>query len=210
MKEKYDNIDEYIADLKAEIAQNEQCANHHYNLGVALLSKRDFVAAEESFLEAARNSPHLAEAYVQLGGICLHRGDLQGCLRYNEEAANCRAKFPVPQANIGFVYLQLGKPEKALEHLRKAEKWDPQFLQAKNGIATALFMQEKNKECEEKCLEMIKIEPNFAPAWNNLALAYFDQKEYKKAIEACDKAAELGFKPDQGFLDELAPYRDQA
>ena len=100
MKARYDDLDEYIADLKAEIAQNEQCATHYYNLGLALLTKRDFVAAEEALLNAVRNSPHLAEAYVQLGGICLERGDLDGCLRYNEEAANCRAKFPVPWGNI--------------------------------------------------------------------------------------------------------------
>ena len=74
MKQRYDDIDEYIADLKMEIAANEQCANHHYNLGLALLSKRDFVGAEEALLNAVRNSPHLAEAYVQLGGICLERG----------------------------------------------------------------------------------------------------------------------------------------
>ena len=74
MKQRYDDIDEYIADLKMEIAANEQCATHHYNLGLALLSKRDFVGAEEALLNAVRNSPHLAEAYVQLGGICLERG----------------------------------------------------------------------------------------------------------------------------------------
>ena len=102
MKDRYENLDEYIADLRAALSQNDGCANHHYNLGVALLSKGDFVAAEESFLAAVRNSSHLAEAYVQLGGICLQRGDLEGCLRYNEEAANCRAKFPVPWSNIGF------------------------------------------------------------------------------------------------------------
>ena len=93
MKERYDDLDEYIADLKKEIEANAQCATHYYNLGLALLSKRDFVAAEEALLNAVRNSPHLAEAYVQLGGICLERGDLEGCLHYNEEAANCRAKF---------------------------------------------------------------------------------------------------------------------
>ena len=76
MKAHYDDIDEYIADLKDEIKANEKCANHYYNLGLAFLSKRDFVAAEEAFLAALRNSPHLAEAYVQLGGICLERGDL--------------------------------------------------------------------------------------------------------------------------------------
>ena len=70
MKDRYENLDEYIADLRAALSQNDGCANHHYNLGVALLSKGDFVAAEESFLAAVRNSSHLAEAYVQLGGIC--------------------------------------------------------------------------------------------------------------------------------------------
>ena len=117
MKQRYDDIDEYIADLKMEIAANEQCATHHYNLGLALLSKRDFVGAEEALLNAVRNSPHLAEAYVQLGGICLERGDLEGCLRYNEEAAQCRAKFPVPWSNIAFVHLQRGEPDKAITAL---------------------------------------------------------------------------------------------
>ena len=56
MKDRYENLDEYIADLRAALSQNDGCANHHYNLGVALLSKGDFVAAEESFLAAVRNS----------------------------------------------------------------------------------------------------------------------------------------------------------
>lgn len=91
MKEKYDNIDEYIKDLKAAIADTDgRCASHHYNLGLALLSKRDFVGAESEFREALRESVHMAEAMVQLGGICLQRGDLEGCLRYNEEASSCR------------------------------------------------------------------------------------------------------------------------
>ena len=206
MKARYDDLDEYIADLKAEIAQNEQCANHHYNLGMALLTKRDFVAAEEAFLNAVRNSPHLAEAYVQLGGICLERGDLDGCLRYNEEAANCRAKFPVPWSNIAFVHLQRGEPDKAITALNKALKWDPNFVQAQNALATAYYMKNNIKACEEQCLSIIKKEPAFAPAWNNLALAYFDQGEYAKAKEAADKAQELGFEVPAGFLEELKAH----
>lgn len=139
MKERYDDLDEYIADLKKEIEANAQCATHYYNLGLALLSKRDFVAAEEALLNAVRNSPHLAEAYVQLGGICLERGDLEGCLHYNEEAANCRAKFPIPWSNIAFVHLQRGEPDKAIAALRKALKWDPKFIQAKNALGHGLL-----------------------------------------------------------------------
>ena len=207
MKERYNDLDEYIADLKKEIEANEQCATHYYNLGLALLTKRDFVAAEEALLNAVRNSPHLAEAYVQLGGICLERGDLEGCLRYNEEAANCRAKFPIPWSNIAFVHLQRGEPDKAITALRKALKWDPKFVQAKNALSTAYYMKGDFKACEETCRDLLAQEPGFAPAWNNLALALFDLKEYDQAIEAADKARELGFEVPEGFLEELKPHR---
>ena len=207
MKERYDDIDEYIADLKKEIVDNEQCATHCYNLGLALLSKRDFVGAEEALLNAVRNAPRLAEAYVQLGGICLERGDLDGCLRYNEEAANCRAKFPIPWSNMAFVHLQRGDPDKAIAALDRALRWDPDFIQAKNALATARYMKGDFKACETLCREILKKEPGFAPSWNNLALALFDQGEYEQAIEACDKARELGFDVPQGFLEDLSPYR---
>ena len=207
MKARYDDIDEYIADLKAEIASNDQCATHHYNLGLAFLSKRDFVAAEEALLEAVRNSPHLAEAYVQLEGICLERGDLEGCLRYNEEAANCRARFAIPWSNIGFVHIQRGEPDKAITALNKALKWDPKFVQAKNSLATAHFMKGDLETCAKLCRELLEKEPGFAPAWNNLALALFEQKDYAAAIDAADKAAELGFDVPEGFLEELKAHR---
>ncbi len=207
MKKTYDDIDEYIADLKHEIEKFEQCANHHYNLGLALLSKRDFVGAEDSFLTAVRHSPRLAEAFVQLGGICLERGDLDGCLRYNEEAANCRAKFPVPWGNIGFVHLQRGEPDKAISALKKAIKWEPGFIQAHNALATAYFMQGDYKACEEACNEVIKREPNFAPAWNNLSLAFFELGEFARSVEAADKAIALGFEVRNEFLEDLKPHR---
>ena len=198
MKEKYDNIDEYIADLKNAIAENDQCANHHYNLAQALLSKRDFAGAEECFLNAIRNSPRMAEAYVQLGGICL---------QYNEEAANCRPQNAIALSNIAFVHIQKGEPDKAISALNKALSWSPHFLQARNELATAYYMKGNIEGCEQACRNIIKDEPGFAPAWNNLALALFDQGRFDEAVQACDKAAELGFEVAQGFLDELKPHR---
>lgn len=207
MKQRYEDIDEYIADLKTEISQNEQCANHHYNLGLALLSKRDFMGAEDSFLAAVRNSPRLAEAFVQLGGICLERGDLDGCLRYNEEAASCRAKFPIPWSNIGFVHIQRGETAKAITALKKALKWDPNFIQAHNALATAYFMDGDFDACVESCNEVLRRESNFAPAWNNLALALYEKGEFARAVEAADNALKGGFEVRPEFLADLAPHR---
>ena len=209
MKQRYDDIDEYIADLKMEIAANEQCATHHYNLGLALLSKRDFVGAEEALLNAVRNSPHLAEAYVQLGGICLERGDLEGCLRYNEEAAQCRAKFPVPWSNIGFVHLQRGEPEKAISALQKALKWDAEFIQAMATLGAAYYMNGQYDESIKISEKAIEKQPGFAPAWNNLSLACFEKGDYDKAAEYADKAIEFGFDVRPEYLEEIAAQRNK-
>ena len=207
MKARYDDLDEYIADLKAEIAQNEQCATHYYNLGLALLTKRDFVAAEEALLNAVRNSPHLAEAYVQLGGICLERGDLDGCLRYNEEAANCRAKFPVPWGNIGFVHLQRGEAQEAVTALKKALKWDPKFIQALATLGSAYHMLGDLEQSIAVSEKAVSLEPNFGPAHNNLALAWLEQGDGKKALEYANLAAANGFEVSEEFWKELEPYK---
>lgn len=204
MKERYDSLDEYIVDLKAEIAQSENCANHYYQLGMAFLAKQSYADAEEAFLSSVRLSPRLAEGFVQLGGLCLMRDDLDGCLRYNEEAANIRAKYPVPHANIGFVHLQRGDVEKAKISINKALKWDPNFVQARATLASALFMEGNYDGSIEESMKVIQKEPAFGPAWNNLALAYFEKEEYAKATHAVAEAKKSGYDVPQGFLDELA------
>ena len=77
------NAEEYIARQRAALAANAECGTSHYNLAVALLGQKKYDEAEGELLEAIDCSPSLAEAYVQLGGICLQRGDLDGCLNYN-------------------------------------------------------------------------------------------------------------------------------
>ena len=143
---------------------------------------------------------------MQLGGICLERGDLEGCPHYNEEAANCRAKFPFPLEQH-CLRASAARRDKAIAALRKALKWDPKFIQAKNALATAYYMKGDFKASVEACRELLAQEPGFAPAWNNLALALFDLKDYEQAVEAADKARELGFEVSEGFLEELKPHR---
>ena len=66
MKERYTNLDEYIEDLQEEIKKNENCANHYYNLGLAMLSKGDFLEAEKCFLSCLEKSPRSEEHTTEL------------------------------------------------------------------------------------------------------------------------------------------------
>ena len=65
MKERYDDLDEYIADLKKEIEANEQCATHYYNLGLALLT----IALILALRRISRRFPATLGALALVGAV---------------------------------------------------------------------------------------------------------------------------------------------
>jgi tetratricopeptide (TPR) repeat protein len=211
------NADEHIARLRYQLTQNTECGTTHYNLGVALLGKQEYMEAEKAFHDAIEYSPTLAEAYVQLGGICLQRGDLEGCFRFNQRATKARAGFAEGYANMAFVLLQLvdgqdpkedeEKVDKAIKHLKKAIIHNKYFVQAYATLGTAYYMKGLYEEGIQANLEAVKIQPEFPIAHNNLAVGYLERGEYQKAIVHCDKARELGYDVASDLMEELVPHR---
>jgi len=201
------NVKEYITHQRAAIAANPECGTSHYNLAIGLLGLKKYEEAEKELLEAIECSPNLAEAYVQLGGICLQRGDLEGCLKYNKAAVQSRAGFAEGYGNIGFAQLQLGNIEEAITALDKAIRWNPKFLQAYTTLANAYLMKGMIDESIETSLKVIDLEPDFAVAYNNLAIAYLEKGEYALAVKYVDKAMEFGYEVASEILDEIKKYR---
>jgi len=203
MAVKAENIDDYIAGLEAKLEKNDQCATSHYNLGVAYLSKRRFEEAKTSFLRAAERSPAMAEAYVQLGGLAMNDGDIEGCLRMNQAAVKARARFAVPHANVGFCLLQLGEVEEAIKALRKAVKLDSQFVQAFGTLGSALYMTGEVDESIEMSKRAVELHPKFGPAWNNLALAYLEKGDAEQAMNCVKQARDCNYDVPAGLVAEI-------
>ncbi len=211
------NAEAYIANLRAQLTENSECGNSHYNLAVALMGQQEYDLAEQALHDAVDCSPNLAEAYVLLGGICLQRNDMEGCLRYNRGATKARAGFAEGYANIGFVMLQLidGKNAKddeekldmAIKNLRKAIVHNTNFVQAYATLGNAYYMKGLIDEGIKANLEALNIHADFPIAHNNLAVGYLQTEEYAKAIEHCDKAEAQGFEIAEGLKKELAPHR---
>lgn len=204
---KAENADVYIAQQRAALATNPECGTTRYNLAVALLGQRKYEEAENELHEALNCSPTLAEAYVQLGGIRLQRGDLEGCLDFNKKAVQARAGFAEGYGNIGFVYLQQGKLDEAIAALEKAVKYNTRFLQAYTTLANAYLMKGMISESIEVNLKVLSMEPDFAVAHNNLAIAYLENGQPELAVAHCDKAVEQGFTVAPEIIRELEPYR---
>ncbi len=211
------NADEYIQHLRTQITQNTECGTSHYNLAVALMGKQEYDEAEEALRNAVECSPNLAEAYVLLGGICLQRNDMEGCLRFNRQAVKVRAGFAEGYGNIGFVLLQLvtgedpkedeEKIDLAIKNLRKAIVHNAKFVQAFTTLGTAYFMKGLVDEGIKANLEALNVEPKFPIAHNNLAVGYLEKQDYEKAILHCDKAEALGFEINEALKKELEPHR---
>ena len=189
------------------MASNPDCGTTHYNLAVALLGQKRYDEAEEQLHQALDCSPNLAEAYVQLGGIRLQRGDLDGCLDFNKKAVQARAGFAEGYGNIGFVLLQKGNVDEAIPALEKAVKFNSRFLQAYATLANAYLMKGLIAESIETNLKVLSMAPDFAIAHNNLAIAYLESGQPELALAYCDKATALGYNVAPEILKELEPYR---
>lgn len=202
-------VEEYIEEQRTALLSNPECGMTHYNLATALLSLRRFDEAEKEFTEAIRCSPTFAEAYVQLGGICLNRGDLDGCLAYNKQSTQVRAGFAEGYGNIGFVQLQMGNVAEAIAALEKAIKFNKRFIQAYATLGNAYLFSGDVDKCIESNRKALEIEPDFAVAHNNLLIAYLEKGEYEKAVEHFKKAKALGYSVASEIEAEIAQYEQK-
>ncbi|MFZ0610695.1 MAG: tetratricopeptide repeat protein [Desulfobacterales bacterium] len=201
------DVHEYTAKQRAAIAANPDCGVSHYNLGVALAGQKKYDEAEKEFRKAIECSHGLAEAYVQIGGIQLQRGDLDGCLEYNKMAVKARPGFSEGYGNIGFVELQRGNVDEAIEALEKATFFNFRFAQALTTLANAYLMKGRVEDSIETNLKVLELQPDFAPAHNNLAIAYLEKGDHATAVIHCDKAVELGFAVAPEILAEIERHR---
>jgi rhomboid protease GluP len=67
---------------------------------------------------------------------------------------------------------------------------------------------EKYDEAVSLFKKALEINPDLPEAYYNLAVVYATNASFELAVKYCDKAIELGYKPEQDLLDTLEPYRN--
>jgi Tfp pilus assembly protein PilF len=110
------------------LAQDILYATPHYplyNLGWAYFQKKDFVKAEQYFLEALDLQPDFVMARRWLGRTYLERGMVKSAVRELEKAvARAPENGPV-HYDLGRAYLMAGKRDLALQHFETAAEVSP-------------------------------------------------------------------------------------
>lgn len=171
------------ADFRKVLSLLSDDPSVHINLAWCLVrqaSDSDLAEATKRCREALRLDPNLAEAFGCLGNIAFKRG------RIREAEANFLRSIQLDPkrghfADLGALYIQMGRYEEAKERLEKAVKNNPDDAYAHIEMGEVYLHTDRIKEAIREFRIAAVIDPNNADSRKALAIALM---ENNRLIEA--------------------------
>ena len=168
-------------------------------LGVAEFLTEQFSESEESFMKALARNPGLTEVRNYLGLLRYKQGDLDAAVREFLEALRDPVYPPVSKArvrlNLGNVYLELGNPEAAREHLTLGAAAIPEgdqlFTPMNIQLALALRELDRIQEAIAALNKVVQLDEANVQAHLELGIAYRDLSQVPAARRHLGKVIEL-------------------
>ena len=182
----------YIKFLKERLAFQPLSATLHYNLGLAYTHKGLTIEAVSEFKQAIECDPHLAEAYVNLGGLYTDAEPAKS-IEAHMKALEINPDLGPAHCNLAFGYLRGGEPDKAVTHGKRALELMPGSSKAYQLLAAAYLESGQAEASAELSTKMVEADDSFAAGHFNLAVALRALGRDREADEHARKAQELGY-----------------
>jgi Flp pilus assembly protein TadD/cytochrome c5 len=93
--------------------------------------------------------------------------------------------------DAALLYLELGRPDRAVEHFQKTLALRGDVAQAHYNLGTAMTLARKFDEAVYEYQRAIRIDPGYANAHNNLGNVFLAQKKYDEAIREFTEVVRL-------------------
>jgi tetratricopeptide (TPR) repeat protein len=84
---------------------------------------------------------------------------------------------------LGVVLIDIGQPDKAIDHLEQSVRLKPNYFQAHNNLGVALVRTGRPREAIEHCRQALLYNPDYAEAHVNLGIALENINRTGEAIE---------------------------
>lgn len=112
---------------------------------------------------------------------------------------------------LGYVQLEQGQTQQALDSARQAVDKDKNNAEAHNLLGLIYMSQSQFDKAAEQLRDAVRINPYFTDAHNQLGVCYRETKEYDKAVKEFEIALnDKNFKtPEKVFLNLGNLYVDQ-
>ncbi|KAI5100276.1 Bardet-Biedl syndrome 4 protein [Silurus meridionalis] len=169
----------------ARLNQRDWEINH--NLGVCYIYTKDFKSAEEHLNMALQLNKHNM-TYMMLGKVYLLQEDTEKAIEIYKSAVEFSPENTELLTTLGLLYMQLGKYQRAFEHLGNALTYDANNYKA---ILAAGSMMQTHGDFDvamNKYRVAAFTVPESPPLWNNIGMCFFGKKKYVAAISCLKRA----------------------
>ncbi len=114
-------------------------ADAHYNLGLCLLHDGKKSEARDHFASALRSNPRHAFAHAAVGALFLDADNARAAESHFEQAADVAPDYPYAFAGWGEALERQGRWAEAAERYRRAVTLQPQSVEYRCDLASALY-----------------------------------------------------------------------
>lgn len=138
----------------------------------------------EKLSEELEMSQEAIEAFqAAQAELAKKKPDFQKAQTDLQKAVELEPQFAEAHYNLGIVYTDLDRPQKALPHLEKAHNLDPGILNYTVALAQAYASAEQYSKARGMFQEVVARQPNNLTARNNLAAMALRDGDDEQALE---------------------------
>ena len=154
--------------------------------------KEGLPKAKAAATKAVRLDDDLAEAHTALANcLALHDWNWPSAERELKRSIQLNPGYWYAHTLYGLFLAALGRPEEAIESVRRGQKLEPLLPVIEHHVAWALYMAGEYERTVNHCCKALEIEPNYALLHWWLAQAYEQMGQFKKAVAESKKALHL-------------------
>jgi len=181
------DVPESVAGSEAEACKNR--GNAHWANG-------EVDAALACYHEAVAIDPNYAEAFNNLGFVCIQRQDYEDAERYLGRAVAINSELANAHYNFGMLFQQTERSEQATTSFQKAIAIDPKNANAHYSLGSLCLQLGRDNEAIPHFQTAIDINPNHFMAHHGLAMAYQRLGKLDEALDSIARTIEL----NRGFF----------
>ena len=178
----------YNAAVSASLAEDFDTSLEYYRklqeIGYTGISTQYFAVSKDTGEKENVGSLSNQQTYIKLG------------THSNPTSENTESKQGDIIKNIGYILINQGKTDEAIEAIKEARKADPKDLNLILNEAQLYIQLEKMDKFAQLMEEAISLDPNNPTLFFNLGVVNQNENKIEEAIKYYEKAIEI--KPDYG------------
>jgi Flp pilus assembly protein TadD/peroxiredoxin len=165
-----------------------------FTYGVAFFQNGFLKQAAESFRQVIAEKPDDAEAYYNLGTLCLRTNSLADARQNLEQSVQLRPDYSEAWNNLGMLSAQEGKNDEAIRNFQHSLELRPTYATALLNLGNLNRRLGNLGEAEGLLQRALHSEPDNPEINYGLGMLYARKQEIERAIEYLEKAIQL--RPD--------------